>query len=205
MQWNWTLHSQGPDEPVYVIEADGTARFVARLDGEGKTRAEVMENGFLLAAAPALFAALEDLTDRVDLVLYASFVGHERIARARAAIAKAKATPCDRNETVPTGDGFSLSPPSTLVGPMDLPEPPPDRILCGIFPCGVTWADRAREEHGDYKRLAFLPYCELVLKVEPDCPADLREQIEKHAAEIIARRGERFAVSATGQCVTLGE
>ncbi len=23
MQWNWTLHTQGPDEPVYIIEADG--------------------------------------------------------------------------------------------------------------------------------------------------------------------------------------
>ena len=45
MQWNWILHTQGPDEPVYVIEADGTARFIARLDDEYKTRAELMEHG----------------------------------------------------------------------------------------------------------------------------------------------------------------
>jgi hypothetical protein len=88
----WIVHTQGPDEPVYVIEAEGTARFIARLDEDGKTRAEVMATGFLLAAAPALLAALEDLTDRVDLVLYAGYVGHERIAKARAAIAMAQGT-----------------------------------------------------------------------------------------------------------------
>jgi hypothetical protein len=105
---HWTIHTQGPDEPVYVIEAEGTARFIARLDEEGKPRAELMANGFLLATAPELLAALEDLTDRVDLVLYAGYVGHERIARARAAIAKAKGTSCDHNEMVTNNEpGFA--------------------------------------------------------------------------------------------------
>jgi hypothetical protein len=96
----WIVHTQGPDEPIYVIEAEGTARFIARLDEGGKTRAEVMATGFLLAAAPALLAALEDLTDRVDLVLYAGYVGHERIAKARAAIAMAQRAVCNHNEMV---------------------------------------------------------------------------------------------------------
>ena len=36
MHWNWTIHTQRPDEPVFVIEADGTGRFIARLDEETK-------------------------------------------------------------------------------------------------------------------------------------------------------------------------
>lgn len=49
----------------------------------------------LHAAAPALLEALRDLVDRVDLVLYAGYVGHARIAKARAAIALTE--PCDHN------------------------------------------------------------------------------------------------------------
>jgi hypothetical protein len=40
---------------VYIIEADGTARFIARLERDDKTRKELMEHGFMLAAAPDLF------------------------------------------------------------------------------------------------------------------------------------------------------
>lgn len=96
----WTIHTQGPDEPVYVIEADGAARFVARLDEEGKTRAEVLANGFRLAASLDLLTALEELIDHGDLALYAGYVGRQRIAKVRAAIAKAKGIPCDHNEIV---------------------------------------------------------------------------------------------------------
>ena len=80
-----------------------------------------------------------------------------------------------------------------------------DRLFIGVYPTGLVYADRAVEVHGDYKRLAFLPYRELVLKVEPDCPAELRAMIEADAATVIARRGERFDTSACGQHVTLGE
>ncbi len=43
-----------------------------------------------ILAVNDLLAALKDLTDRVDMVLYAGYVGHERIAKARVAIAKAE-------------------------------------------------------------------------------------------------------------------
>ena len=79
-----------------------------------------------------------------------------------------------------------------------------ERIFCGVFPAGLSYADRTREEHGDYKRLAFLPFRSLVLDVAKDCPADLRKDIELDAAEVVARRGERFQVSTSGQYVTLG-
>ena len=86
MQWNWTLHTQGPDEPVYIIEADGTGRFIARVDEERKTRAEVMKCGFMLAAAPELLESLQTLTELCEEAgLYPL-----NVEDARTAIAKAK-------------------------------------------------------------------------------------------------------------------
>lgn len=52
--------------------------------------AQTASNARLIAAAPELLAALDELTSRVDMVLYAKYVGHDRIAKARAAIAKAQ-------------------------------------------------------------------------------------------------------------------
>jgi hypothetical protein len=83
-------------------------------------------------------------------------------------------------------------------------DDPECRLFIGIFPGGISYADRAREEHSDYKRLAFLPYRELELKVEDDCPDALRTLIEADAAKIIARRGEDFRISYCGQTVRLG-
>lgn len=51
---------------------------------------EFQANARLIAAAPELLAALEELTDRVDTVLHAGYVGLNRITAARAAIAKAR-------------------------------------------------------------------------------------------------------------------
>ena len=96
MQWNWTLHTQGPDEPVHVIEADGTARFIARLDEEGKTRAEVMEHGLMLAAAPDLFVQTVRFWGCLQSLLQGRFAPtretlEKYAAEARAAIDKAEA------------------------------------------------------------------------------------------------------------------
>lgn len=79
-----------------------------------------------------------------------------------------------------------------------------ERIFIGVFPGGISYADRQREKHGDYARLAFLPYDTLELKVEPDCPAELRPQIETDAAAVQAKRGELFQISSAGQTVMLG-
>lgn len=80
----------------------------------------------------------------------------------------------------------------------------PPRLFVGAFPGGMVYADRQREEHGDYKRLAFLPWHTLVLEVERDCPATLRAEIVADAALIQARRGDAYPVSACGQTVRLG-
>ena len=78
------------------------------------------------------------------------------------------------------------------------------RIFRGVYPAGIVYADRTRERHGDYPRLAFLPFQSLELEIEPDCPDALRAEIIADAAILQARRGEEFVTSACGQTVRLG-
>jgi hypothetical protein len=79
-----------------------------------------------------------------------------------------------------------------------------DRLFVGHFPGGISYADRHREEHGDYAQLGFLPYGTLKLQIEDTCPADLRAEIESHAAIYQAKKGEHLKVSTCGQTVLLG-
>jgi hypothetical protein len=79
-----------------------------------------------------------------------------------------------------------------------------DRIFAGVYSTGISYADRSKEEQGDYKRLAFLPLSTLRLQIEPSCPSDLAEQIEADAASIIARKGQSYPISSTGQTLMLG-
>lgn len=79
-----------------------------------------------------------------------------------------------------------------------------ERIFAGVFSTGIGYADRKREKHGDYARLAFLTFSTLTLEVEQDCPTALRKEIEEDAARIQAKRGEAFQVSTSGQTITLG-
>ena len=79
-----------------------------------------------------------------------------------------------------------------------------DRLFIGIYPAGIVYADRSTQEHGDYKKLAFLSYATLSLVVY-HCPVELLAEIHGHASDVIAQRGKQFKVSASGQTVTLGE
>lgn len=83
-----------------------------------------------------------------------------------------------------------------------------DCLFVGIFPGGTVYADRTREEHGDYARLAFLPHRTLALEWDKNASrvsADVRQRIADHAASIQNRRGESFRVSTAGQTVKLGD
>jgi hypothetical protein len=79
-----------------------------------------------------------------------------------------------------------------------------DRLFIGVFPGGISYADRYREVHGDYKRLAFLSFNTLELSLEKGVPADLAREIITHAKKIQARRGQQYQVSSSGQTVMLG-
>ncbi len=79
-----------------------------------------------------------------------------------------------------------------------------DRLFTAIMPGGIVYCDKRSEEHGDYLKVAFLPYDTLDLRIyRPDSP--LVPGIVADAALIVARRGQQFRVSSCGQTVLLGE
>ncbi|MGH8159184.1 MAG: hypothetical protein ACREPQ_13760 [Rhodanobacter sp.] len=79
-----------------------------------------------------------------------------------------------------------------------------NRIFAGMFPCGISYADRHTIKGSDYKRLAFLPYDTLELQIEKSCPKDLKEWILADAAKYQAMQGSSLSISVSGQTVLLG-
>ena len=79
-----------------------------------------------------------------------------------------------------------------------------DRLFIGVFPCGISYADRQSEVNGAYKKVAFLPYATLALEFRAACPEELRDEIVADAARIQAKRGQWFQISASGQGIILG-
>lgn len=79
-----------------------------------------------------------------------------------------------------------------------------ERLFAGVFPCGIGYADRAVEENGDFKHLAFLSFRTLKLELRAGCQAEFCALIKKDAAVIQSRRGEQYQVSTSGQTVLLG-
>lgn len=80
-----------------------------------------------------------------------------------------------------------------------------DRLFIGTFPTGISYADKQRERHGDYMRIAFLPFSTLELEWSPGRhPPELRKLVEQDATQMVKRRGQAFQVSSAGQTVTLG-
>lgn len=78
------------------------------------------------------------------------------------------------------------------------------RVFCGVRPGGIVWADRQRLNGGDYSSLAFLPYDTLELKLQPDCPQELRAEITAAAAIVQAKRGTWYYIPSCRQSVLLG-
>jgi len=71
-----------------------------------------------------------------------------------------------------------------------------EHLFIGNYPGGMVYADRRHERHGDYKRVAFLPWDTLDLRI--DAPrSDLLPEVRAHAATYQARRGELHALSTT--------
>lgn len=78
-----------------------------------------------------------------------------------------------------------------------------ERLFVGVYPCGLSYCDRAVEKDGDWKKIAFLPYRTLELEVyAPQSP--LLAAIHVDARAMQARRGQEFQVSSSGQTVLLG-
>jgi hypothetical protein len=83
--------------------------------------------------------------------------------------------------------------------------PVEDRLLIGTLSGhNHFYCDMSRERHNDYVVLAHLWLHTLELVIEPDCPDEFKPLIEADAAAIIARRGEQYEITASGQTITLG-
>jgi hypothetical protein len=79
-----------------------------------------------------------------------------------------------------------------------------DNLFIGVYPTGIVYADKRVEDHGNYKKVAFLSYRTLELEISvPD--SDLLDAIVEDAKTIQARKGEHFQVSTSGQTVILGQ
>jgi hypothetical protein len=79
-----------------------------------------------------------------------------------------------------------------------------DNLFICVYPEGMGYADRSRQEDGDYARLAFFAFKDLSLEFEPGCPPHLADIILRDAQEFRARRNEAYPISASGQTVQLG-
>lgn len=84
------------------------------------------------------------------------------------------------------------------LSPKDLPN---IRVFSGMYPCGIVYADRFVEEHGDYKRLAFLPYNGMVLQIEKDCPPELEKYIRNSIKQYEGKT--ELQTSSSGQMTKL--
>ena len=74
-----------------------------------------------------------------------------------------------------------------------------------ITPTGITFADRTREENGDYKKVAHLFFDDLTIQFyDAEAPTDLLNDIINNATTYQMRAGEQQHISATGQFITLG-
>lgn len=78
------------------------------------------------------------------------------------------------------------------------------RLFIGVFPTGLSYADQDVDVHGDYKKLAFLPFNDLELEIYEGCPEELKPLITQDAQSIIDRKGEEYYISTSGQTVVLG-
>jgi hypothetical protein len=87
-------------------------------------------------------------------------------------------------------------------GTFFLPGEEHKRVFICFMPAAISYGDRAREEYGDYKKLASLLYDSLELIFYADCPQNLREFIKKDAKQY--KKGQKLIVSSGGQAVILG-
>jgi hypothetical protein len=78
-----------------------------------------------------------------------------------------------------------------------------DRLFAGVYPTGISYADRSQELNGDYKPIAHLFFHNLHLDID-DPKSPLLDEVKADAAKIQARWGEEYQVSSGGQTITLG-
>lgn len=79
-----------------------------------------------------------------------------------------------------------------------------DALFVGVYPGGIVYSDRFKEQDHDYMKIAFLPYDTLELREDhPENP--LMDRVRRLAEEMQMKAGTRFPLSADGvHSVVLG-
>lgn len=93
---------------------------------------------------------------------------------------------------------------STYINQSDFDSVINEILFIGVFSTGISYADRTQEEYGDYKKIAFLRFDDLILELKNQCPQYLWSDLIKHANNVISRKGEEYQISTSGQTITLG-
>ena len=78
-----------------------------------------------------------------------------------------------------------------------------ESLFIGIFATGISYADKSKTEHGDYKKIAFLTFSHLELTVY-DPFSGLLDTVKEDAKKIQSRVGEDYQTSSSGQTNELG-
>lgn len=87
---------------------------------------------------------------------------------------------------------------------MDTQASAQDRLFTCHMPTGLAYYDRAREEHGDYKRIANLFWMDLTFVPAKDASGEILKLAREHAKTFQERKGDRVQVSSSGQTVAIG-
>lgn len=83
----------------------------------------------------------------------------------------------------------------------------PYKLFIGVHATGLSYSDATREEHGEFKRLAFLSYDTLAVKwyVDSDrLPITLFSSIAKSVDEMRGKAGQHWDYDCCGHTVLLG-
>lgn len=82
----------------------------------------------------------------------------------------------------------------------------PVNMFCGIYPCGLVFADKSLMEAGDYKDLAFINYRTLKITWRAKKMShEFRRYIISEAKNLRSMRGQQYQISSCGQYIILGE
>jgi hypothetical protein len=84
------------------------------------------------------------------------------------------------------------------------------RVFIGVYPAAFVYADRERNQGGDYQTIAIIPYSTLEIDWDPRWkPSSADDEaiilsIQQDRDDLQSRIGEQYQVSTCGQYVTLG-
>jgi len=84
------------------------------------------------------------------------------------------------------------------------------RVFAALYPTGIVFADRERNQGGDYQTIARIAYSTLEIDWNPNWKPSSEDDdaiilsIQQDRDDLQSRIGEQYQITTSGQCVTLG-